>query len=71
MWYVALGNACDVVYYVSSTSNTLATLVATAELYQELKNSSDMLPVILPRLPNSKSLKYHFDLRSILGLAFV
>ena len=55
MWIVALRNVSDVVHHVSSTCYTVAVMVAAARLYPELKNSSDMLPVTQPMIPNSKS----------------
>jgi hypothetical protein len=42
--------------HVSSTRSTLDTTLATAELYPELKNSSDMRLAVLPMIPSSRSL---------------
>jgi hypothetical protein len=50
-----LGNARDVVYYVSSALSQLAHVAATAKLYPELKNGSDMRPAALHSFPNSRS----------------
>jgi hypothetical protein len=51
-----------VVCHDAGTSNTLATLVATAQLYPELKNSSDMHLVALPMLASNKFPGYLHDL---------
>jgi heme A synthase len=53
MRIVALRNVNDVVHYVSGTHHTVAVILAAAKLFQELKNSSDMLPVTQPTIPNS------------------
>jgi hypothetical protein len=53
MRIVALRNVSDVVHYVASTPHTVAVILAAAKLYPELKNSSDMLLVTQPTIPNS------------------
>jgi len=40
-----MGNASDVAVYESSSSAQLALVLSTEKPYQELKNSSDTLPV--------------------------
>ena len=55
MWIVALRNVSDVVHHVSSAHHTVAVMAAAARPYPELKNSSDMLLVTLPMIPNSRS----------------
>ena len=55
MWILALRNVSDVAHYVSSTCYTVAAMASTAKPFPELKNSSDMLPVTQPMIPNSKS----------------
>ena len=64
MWILALRNVSHVVHHVSSAHHTVAAMVAAARPYPELKNSSDMLPVALPMIPNSifpTSLVYQQD----------
>ena len=53
MQFLALRNGCHVVDNVPSPFNTVAAMVATAQPYPELKNSSDMLLVALPMIPSS------------------
>lgn len=48
-----LGNARDVVHHVSSALGQLGHVAATAKLYPELKNSSDIRPAALPMIPSS------------------
>jgi len=50
-----LANARDVACDVYSPPNSLVLVFTTASLYPELKNSSDMLLVTLPMIPNSRS----------------
>ena len=50
-----MANARDVACDVYGAYYALVNVVATASLYPELKNSSDMLLVTLPMIPNSRS----------------
>lgn len=56
MRIVALRNVSYVVDHVAGTRYTVAFILTAARPYPELKNSSDMLPVALPMIPNSRSL---------------
>ena len=50
-----MANARDVACDVHGASYALVLVFTTASLYPELKNSSDMLLVTLPMIPNSRS----------------
>jgi hypothetical protein len=65
-----LGNAPNVVCYVSSTPNTVAITIPTTKPYQELKSSSDKHPATHPTIPNSISPVCPLDLLSTLDLVF-
>jgi hypothetical protein len=63
-----LANARDVACDVHGASYALVYVFTTAKLYPELKNSSDMLLVILPMIPSNRSLIYPVYPLSIQGL---